>query len=91
MSSRDFCRFCLCLQPVVHVLRHITPVADGPNDKARAANDIADCKHSVEVGHLRCMVDANGAPAGDVQVGRAEKDGQIFGLKTQCSDDKIGI
>ena len=37
------------------------------------------------------MIDADRAPAGDVEVGCAEDYRQVFGLKTQRGDDHVGI
>ena len=59
--------------PAMYMLENIAAVLDRPDDKAGAAHDIADREYAGQVGHAGNMVGADGAPAGDVEVGGTEQ------------------
>src|SRR5262249_38307091 len=72
-------------------LGRIAAVADSPDDQRGAAHDVARRKDAVDARHLRAVIDLEGAPARDREIGSLELVRQVLGIEAQRLDDKVGI
>src|SRR5690606_2305654 len=70
--------------------RRLAPVADRPDDKRGAANDVAHGKDARQARRVAAEVGLHGAPAGDLQALDAPELRQVLRLESQRLDHPIG-
>ena len=75
----------------MHVVGHVTSIANRPDDKACTAHNIASREHTVERRHHTLVIDPKRSPAGHPEIRAAKHLGQIFGIEAERLDDQIGL
>src|SRR3546814_19043432 len=71
------------------MVRDVGAVANAPDHQAGAAYDITGGENARQAGHHRLLVDAQRAPAGDAEFGRAEELRQVLGTESQSLDEPV--